>query len=234
MLAEGLASPPTVPEAFAHCRRLALAHYENFTIGSWLLPRALRPHMYSIYAYCRGVDDLGDEAEGDRPALLDAWEAELRRCYDGSPSDARFVALRETVRRFDIPPGDYVVPHAGSPAGMKKPEFVEKMKKGPLVLMTIAPGGPPSMSMNLSLWFLYSVVVSVFAAYIAGRAVGPGATYLAVFRFVGAAAFMGYSLALLQNSIWYKRNWGTTLKSMFDGLVYGLLTAGTFGWLWPR
>ena len=90
------------------------------------------------------------------------------------------------------------------------------------------------MTTSLVLWFLYSVVVSFFAAYIAGRAVGPGADYLTVFRFVGSTAFMGYSLALLQNSIWYKRNWGMTLKSMFDGLVYGLLTAGTFAWLWPR
>jgi hypothetical protein len=90
------------------------------------------------------------------------------------------------------------------------------------------------MATPLLLWFLYSIVVSFFAAYIAGRALGPGASYLAVFRFVGAASFMGYSLALLQNSIWYKRNWGTTLKSVFDGLLYGLFTAGTFGWLWPR
>jgi hypothetical protein len=55
-----------------------------------------------------------------------------------------------------------------------------------------------------------------------------------VFRFVGTAALLGYSLALAQHSIWYMRNWITTLKSMFDGLVYALLTAGTFGWLWPR
>ncbi len=138
------------------------------------------------------------------------------------------------LRRFNIPPGDYVVPHAGTPAAMKQPEFVEKMKKGPVLFMTLAPGGPPSMGKSLLLWFLYSVVVSVFAAYIAGRALAPGAHYLEVFRFAGCSAFMGYSLALPQNSIWYKRNWGMTLKSMFDGLVYGLLTAGTFGWLWPR
>src|SRR6185503_14152712 len=98
-----------------------------------------------------------------------------------------------------------------------------KMKKGPIVFITIAPGRPPSMTMNLVLWFFYSVVVSFFAAYTAGRALGPGADYLRVFQFVGSTAFMGYSLALLQNSIWYKRNWSMTLKSMFDGLVYGLL-----------
>jgi hypothetical protein len=75
--------------------------------------------------------------------------------------------------------------------------------------------------------------VSFFAAYIGGRALGPSADYLEVFRFTGCTAFIGYGLALLQNSIWYKRNWGATLKSVFDALVYGLLTAGAFGWLWP-
>ncbi len=90
------------------------------------------------------------------------------------------------------------------------------------------------MTASLSLWFVYSLVVGVFAAYIAGRALTTESHYLAVFRFAGATAFVGYSLALLQQSIWYKRNWRTTLVSMFDGLVYALLTAGTFGWLWPR
>ncbi len=103
MIAEGPARPYSLAEAFVHCRRLARNHYENFTVVSWLLPRDLRPHMYAVYAYCRGVDDLGDEAEGDRLALLEDWEGELRRCYDGSPRHAAFVALRETVRRFDIP-----------------------------------------------------------------------------------------------------------------------------------
>jgi squalene synthase HpnC len=63
----------------------------------------LRRHIYAVYAYCRGVDDLGDEAEGDRAALLDEWERDLRSCYDDSPSDIRFVALQHTIRRFDIP-----------------------------------------------------------------------------------------------------------------------------------
>jgi squalene synthase HpnC len=108
VLAEELSASPTSDEAYAECRRIALGHYENFPLVSWLLPRALRPHMYALYAYCRGVDDLGDEAEGDRLALLDEWEAELRRCYEGTPRDARFVALRETVRRFDIPPEPFL------------------------------------------------------------------------------------------------------------------------------
>ena len=140
----------------------------------------------------------------------------------------------EALRRLDIPPGDYAAPHAGSPAAMKDPAFLEKMKRGPLVLMTLSPGQEMSLAGPLSQWFAYTVVVSVFAAYLTGRAVGPGTDYLEVFRFASTTAFVGYSLAVAQHSIWYRRSWVTTLKVMFDGLLYGLLTGGMFGWLWPR
>jgi hypothetical protein len=108
------------------------------------------------------------------------------------------------------------------------------MTKGPVIIATVVANGPPSMAGSLFQWFLYAVVVSVFAAYIAGRALQPGAHYLAVFRFAGATAFFAYSIGLWQNSIWYKRKWSTTIKSTIDGLIYGLLTGGTFGWLWPN
>ncbi len=142
--------------------------------------------------------------------------------------------VMDALRKFNVPPGDYMVPRCGSPNEMKSPAFVEKMKKGPVIVMTVMPNGPWSMGSNLAQWFVYCVVVGAIAAYIAGRALGPGAPYLAVFRFAGATAFAGYALALWQNSIWYKRAWSTTIKSTFDGLVYALLTAGTFGCLWPR
>lgn len=142
--------------------------------------------------------------------------------------------LLDAFRRASVPAGDYFAPHASSPAAMKDPKFVERMTRGPLLILTVAPGAPPSMGAQLAMWFVYSVVVGLFAGYITSRALGPGAHYLEVFRFVGTTAFMGYSLALVQNSIWYKRSWSTTFKSVFDGFVYALLTAGTFGWLWPR
>jgi hypothetical protein len=141
--------------------------------------------------------------------------------------------VMESLRKFDIPPGEYVIPCAGSAKEMSSPEYVEKTTKGPVAFVTFMPPGPPTMGKSLVQWFLYSVLVGVFAAYVTGRAFGPGTEYLTIFRFSGTTAFACYTLALLQNSIWYKRKWSTTLKSTFDGLLYGLGTGGVFGWLWP-
>jgi hypothetical protein len=101
-------------------------------------------------------------------------------------------------------------------------------------MMTVMPSGSMAMGKQLTMWFGYAVVVGIFAAYVAGRALPPGTPYLAVFRFAGVTAFLGYAVALWQMSIWYHRAWITTVKATVDGLIYALLTAGTFGWLWPR
>ena len=142
--------------------------------------------------------------------------------------------VMNALRPLAIPPGDYMIPRPDSAAEMRSPAFLEKVKKGPVMVFTVMPGGDLTMKRELTLWFLYGAVVSAFAAYIAGRALPAGAAYLQVFRFAGATAFIGYSAALWQMSIWYKRSWLTTFKSTVDGLVYALLTAGVFGWLWPR
>jgi hypothetical protein len=142
--------------------------------------------------------------------------------------------VRSALRPLAIPPGDYMIPRPASRDDLRSPEFAQKVEQGPNIIMTVLPNGPFSMKRNLILWFLYAVVVSVFAAYIAGRALTAGSPYLTVFRFVGATAFIGYSVALWQMSIWYRRSWSITTKATIDGLIYALLTAGTFGWLWPR
>src|SRR5579859_3892023 len=91
--------PPSLEEARAYCERLAKSHYENFSVATWFLPRKLRPHFYSIYAYCRISDDLGDEVADPQQslALLDQWEDELDACYAGNPRHPVFVALRPTI-----------------------------------------------------------------------------------------------------------------------------------------
>ena len=151
--------------------------------------------------------------------------------YRSIPDEDKVAAA---LRPFAIPPGDYMLPRASSMPEMRAPEFLEKMNRGPVIVMTVMPNGVMSMGRNLGLWFLYILAVSFFAAYVAGSALPSTAKYLAVFRFVGATAFIGYSAALWQLSIWYRRAWSITVKSTVDGLIYALLTAGAFGWLWPR
>lgn len=149
------------------------------------------------------------------------------------PKLANEDKVMDALRPMDLKPGDYMVPRAGSMADMKSEAFIEKMKKGPVMILTVLPNGVPSMTPNLIQWFLYSLVIGIFAAYVAGRALSADATYLQVFRFVGVTAFLGYSGALWQMSIWYHRSWTTTIKSTVDGFIYALFTAGVFGWLWP-
>ena len=143
-------------------------------------------------------------------------------------------AVMDALRPFALAPGDYVMPLAEPPVRMDSPEMLDKMTKGPVVMMTVLPSGPPAMGSTFAQWIAYCVVVSIFAGYIASRALGPGARYLDVHQIAGTVAFVGYALALWQMSIWFKRDWGTTVRSTIDGLIYGLLTGGTFGWLWPR
>lgn len=142
-------------------------------------------------------------------------------------------AVMEALRKFDIPPGEYVMPHASTPKEMGTPEFIEKTKQGPVGFMTIVEKGPPNITKSLVQWFIYCIVVGILVGYVTGRALDPGAEYMAVFRMAGTTAFLGYVVALWQNSIWYKRAWLATAKSTLDGFVYALLTAGSFAGFWP-
>lgn len=144
------------------------------------------------------------------------------------------VKLMDVLRPLAIPPGDYFVPRPASTQDMRSPEFEEKMRKGPVLVLTVVPNGPVRMSKNLVLWFLYSVVVGFLTAYVTSRALPAGTEYLRVFQMAGATAFIAYSVAIWQMSIWYHRAWSTTIRATVDGLIYALLTAGAFGWLWPH
>jgi hypothetical protein len=142
--------------------------------------------------------------------------------------------MMDALRPLSIPPGDYMVPSCSDMKEMKSPEFVEKMNKGPVMVATVMPNGAMSIGRSLVQWFIYALVVGFFAAYVAGHAFPVGARYPQVFRLAGVTAFVGYALALWQMAIWYRRAFGTTVRATIDGLIYALLTGGTFGWLWPR
>jgi hypothetical protein len=141
--------------------------------------------------------------------------------------------LLSTLRSAGLQPGLYHFPFC-THKDMKLPATQEKFKQGPVGMMTVMPSGPVALPKFLGLWIAYCLIVGVFVACLTGFTVPPGTAYLVVFRVAGTAAFLCYGLGPIVNAIWKGQPWSVTLKEVFDGLVYSLLTAGTFGWLWPR
>jgi hypothetical protein len=141
--------------------------------------------------------------------------------------------LLGALREAKVTPGDYVFPCADDPKDTFSAEMMDKYEQGPNGFLTVMPAGKPNMGKLLVQWFAYCLVVSVLVAYVTGRTTGAGAEYLAVFRVAGTTSFIAYAMAHISDSIWQGQSWKLTFKYMFDGLVYGLLTAGAFGWLWP-
>jgi hypothetical protein len=148
------------------------------------------------------------------------------------PKMPREDEVLQALRPFAIPPGDYFLPRPGGRDEMRTPEFQDKLAKGPVAVMTVMPNGMIHMTRSLVQWFVFLLVVGAFVAYITSHALGVDAPYLKVFQIAGATAFIAYSLALCELSIWYRRSWVLTAKGFLDGLIYASLTAGTFGWLW--
>jgi hypothetical protein len=142
-------------------------------------------------------------------------------------------SIREVMRGAAVTPGEYAIPRAGSLEDCGTPEMRQKYQEGPCGYVTIIPNGQPAVVKGLVLWFIYSAVISICVAYVTGRTLGPTAEYLAVFRLSGTVAFLAYAAAVVPNSIWKGSPWSTTLKHVLDGLIYGLVTGGVFGWLWP-
>ncbi len=149
----------------------------------------------------------------------------------GLPDEA---AARETLLKQGVAPGQYAIPYGPDRAMMKDPAFKEKLEKGPVAVLTVRRPGLPNMGVFLGGWFLHLLVVSYVVALACGQTLHRGAPYGRVFRVAGAVAFAGYSLAQVPNAIWWGRPWKSALKEVADGVVYALLTAGTFGWLWPE
>ena len=142
-------------------------------------------------------------------------------------------SVRAALRLQGVKPGSYMFPCAGSMKEMCTPEHLAKMTEGPVGNMTILPNGPPKMGKHLLQWFLYSLMIGVFTGYITGISTAAGAEYMDVFRRAGTVAILGYATAPFPDSIWKGVSWKITGKFIFDGILYGLATAGAFAWLWP-
>lgn len=143
-------------------------------------------------------------------------------------------AVRAAIRAGNPPPAQYVIPYCSDMKDMEKPEMKQKYIEGPIAVMNVLRPGLPNMGKNLTQWFVFILFVSLFAGYVAAHTIPQGTPYLEVFRVVGAVGFLAYAAGQIPESIWMGKPWKVTVKGVLDGLVYGLVTAGTFGWLWPR
>jgi len=153
-----------------------------------------------------------------------------RSDYNPLPNEE---AVRAAIRSGNPAPGQYIFPYAMG-AEMASPEVKQKYIEGPVGVLHLRPAGASGMGSNLVQWFGFALVVSFFIAYVAGHALPAGSEYLRVFRIVGAVGFLAYAAGQLPAAIWMGKPWAVAWKEVFDGLLYGLVTAGTFGWLWPR
>lgn len=147
------------------------------------------------------------------------------------PDEAGVLAA---MRRAGVGPGMYFFPFCPDMKQMNSPEYLKKQEDGPCGIMTVRPSGRVNMGSHLAKQFGYHLVVSIFIAYLAGRTLGQGTEYLRVFQVSGTAAVLAYAGAVVPSAIWYGQSFRFTLNQIFDGVVWGLVTAGSFGWLWPR
>lgn len=142
--------------------------------------------------------------------------------------------VRAALNKGGAKPGMYVLPHCTDHKQLGEPALQKKFAEGPVGLLVLRPAGPPSLGAPLSKWFLYSLVVSLIAGYVARSTLAPGADYLAVFRVVGVSAWLAYAWQAPSDAIWKGIPMASVIKYMTDGLMYALVTAGAFAWLWPR
>ena len=142
--------------------------------------------------------------------------------------------VRAAVRASNPPPGQYILPHCDDMKKMQTPEFQQKFKDGPVGFLVLRPNGSPNMGAALTQWFLFTLAVSVIGAYLASRTLPGTATVGQVLRVVGTTSFLAYAGGSVTQAIWMGKPWRSTAKEILDGLIYGALTGGAFGWLWPR
>lgn len=142
--------------------------------------------------------------------------------------------VRDALGGQDLAPNQaYTVPGAASREDRDDPEFQRRMEEGPVAFVRMQEPGPPNMGKQLSLHLIYCLAVGAVVAYVAGRTLAPGTAYLDVFQITGTVAWVAYGWAFPVAAIWFGWSWSEVTRHLLDALVYGLLTAGAFGWLWP-
>ncbi len=152
-----------------------------------------------------------------------------KKDYAPLPDEAGTVA---NLAAQDLAPGQYMVPHAGSPEAMKEERVRKAFETGAAGFITILPRGIPNMGPNMALSAVLNVAVAVLVAYVARLTLAPDAEYMMVFCVATTMTWMAYGVGAVQDAIWFGRPWRSVLKGFGDALIYGFLTGGVFGWLW--
>ena len=142
-------------------------------------------------------------------------------------------AFREVMNRQELPVAEYSFPFSAGPEDWKSEEWQKKFKEGPVGFLTVMPSGNMNMGKSMACWLAYIVVIQVFIAYLTGLSRPGGAEFMDVFRVAGATGVLGFAGAVAPEAIWLGRRWGNVLRTMRDGILYGLVSAAAFAWLWP-
>ena len=140
-------------------------------------------------------------------------------------------AVRSALKGCAV--GEYAAPHAADNAAKASEEWQSRYREGPVAMITIMPHGELNMGGQLIRWFLYCILIAVLVGYLAGIVLPPGADYMKVFQVTATTTFLAYGGGTGMNMIWFGATTGRAARDLLDALIYGLVTAGFFGWLWP-
>ncbi|MEO8294806.1 MAG: hypothetical protein ABI613_04755 [Gemmatimonadota bacterium] len=143
-------------------------------------------------------------------------------------------AVLAALRSHNAGKGQYMFPYCSDMSLLKGDAMQKKFREGPVGMLTLRDPGVISMGPMLGAWFLYLIVVALLVGYVAGVVLPRGTEFMMVFRVVSATAWLAFAAAHVSQAIWQSKPWPSVIKEVIDGLVYALLTAGVFGWLWPR
>lgn len=141
--------------------------------------------------------------------------------------------VMDAIRNGSPGLGLHTFPYCKDMKDMGNEDVQAKFNKGPVGMITILPSGMPPMGKLLGLQISFFLLACILIAYCASMALQPGADYMSVFRFVSAVGFIAFGWGVIPYSIWFGQRWAQTFRYLIDALIYGLVIAGAFAWLWP-
>jgi hypothetical protein len=150
-------------------------------------------------------------------------------------SDWKPLADEESARNAlqGTPVGQYALPYAADNKARAEESWQAKYREGPAAMIVVVPHGELGMGKQLGQWLAWCLLISILVAYVAGITLPPGAEYLKVFQVTSTTAILAHGGGAGMNMIWFGATGGRSVKDIVDAIVYGLVTAGIFGWLWP-